>query len=342
MEAYDSVAFDRVEIVIVFKIKESRACRYLHLIFQFNFLKCNHMNTPAVLLIAFNRPESTLRVLNQIRIARPRRFYFACDGARVGVEDDVERVNMVRKLVGNIDWPCDVKTRFLDENVGCAQSCAGAISWFLLDAGEGIILEDDTLPTLAFFRYCAIMLERFRNNTNVGCIAGSNLALPVRFTHGYDFSRLVACWGFATWKRCWVDYEIHPQKLELTEPCLAKLNKRCRFFFVKSINLIASGNVHTWDFQFLIKLLRSNQLTVVPRENLVLNIGFDGVGTHYVNKGRPWWVPSRSVESSDDYSFHASVSPNVKFDRYYQCASFGGASKFKILYLKIARIFTLC
>ena len=102
--------------------------------------------TPAVLLIAFNRPAQTRQVFAAIRSARPARLYLACDGPRAGKAGEAEKVQQVRALAQEVDWPCEVSTRFLDQNVGCGHGPAGAIEWFLSAAGEGIILEDDCVP----------------------------------------------------------------------------------------------------------------------------------------------------------------------------------------------------
>ena len=54
--------------------------------------------TPAVLLIAFNRPAQTRQVFAAIRSARPARLYLACDGPRAGKAGEAEKVQQVRAL----------------------------------------------------------------------------------------------------------------------------------------------------------------------------------------------------------------------------------------------------
>ena len=74
---------------------------------------------PPVLIVAFNRPESTRRVFAAVRAARPARLFLACDAPRPGKAGEAERVAEVRALVGAVDWPCDVRTRFPEANLGC-------------------------------------------------------------------------------------------------------------------------------------------------------------------------------------------------------------------------------
>ena len=108
------------------------------------------MTTPAILFIVFRRPEVTARVFEALRQARPERLYLAADGPRAVVPGEAERCAQTRAIVSSVDWPCDVKTLFRDENVGVRRGVSEAISWFFQHESEGIIFEDDCLPSPEF------------------------------------------------------------------------------------------------------------------------------------------------------------------------------------------------
>jgi len=64
-----------------------------------------------VLLIAFNRPESTARVLAVLAELQPQRLYVACDGPRADRSGEAERCQAVRQMIGSgpdgaISWHC--------------------------------------------------------------------------------------------------------------------------------------------------------------------------------------------------------------------------------------------
>ena len=64
------------------------------------------------------------------------------------------------------------------------------------DAGEGIILEDDTLPDVTFFRFCGEMLDRYRTTTNVMQVSGYNVLSGRYETESdYLFSQTGFSWG---------------------------------------------------------------------------------------------------------------------------------------------------
>jgi hypothetical protein len=103
-----------------------------------------------ILFLVFNRPEKTSRVFEAIKAAKPGRLYISADGPRPGNSEDARLCNTVRAIVTHVDWPCRVKTRFNMENQGCKMAVSSAISWFFEQETEGIILEDDCLPSPAF------------------------------------------------------------------------------------------------------------------------------------------------------------------------------------------------
>src|SRR5690606_9199588 len=107
-----------------------------------------------VLLLAFNRPDTALRVFERVREARPARLYIAADGPRPGVEKDRALCAETRKIYEQVDWDCTVRRLFLEENRGCRIAVSAAITWFFRQEEEGIILEDDCLPVNDFFYFC--------------------------------------------------------------------------------------------------------------------------------------------------------------------------------------------
>ena len=70
----------------------------------------------AVLLIVFNRLETTRVVFDAIRDAKPPRLYIAADGPRSDRPREDEEVEAVRIFVtDSIDWDCEVRTLFRKE-----------------------------------------------------------------------------------------------------------------------------------------------------------------------------------------------------------------------------------
>src|SRR5271169_304080 len=145
--------------------------------------------------------------MEAIRRAQPPRLYVAADGPR-DRPGEPRRCEEVRRIATAVDWPCDVKTLFRDQNLGLRRAVASAIDWFFESEEEGIVLEDDCLPSLDFFRFCTELLERYRTDTRVMAICGSSYVNPgSNHTASYYFSYYADVWGWATWRRAWQLYD---------------------------------------------------------------------------------------------------------------------------------------
>ena len=88
------------------------------------------LRTP-VLFLVFNRLDTTKQVFEAIRRAKPPRLYVAADGPRADHRGEDEKVQAVRDyILSSIDWDCEVKTLFRDENLGVKRAVSSAIDFF--------------------------------------------------------------------------------------------------------------------------------------------------------------------------------------------------------------------
>lgn len=243
--------------------------------------------TPAlatpVLLLAWRRPDCTRKVIDALRQVRPTVLYVACDGPSPQRAGEAEAVAATRALVANaIDWPCRVERLFADANQGCRLGVSRAISWFFEQESEGIILEDDCVPHPDFFGYCAALLERYRHDSRVWCISGSNHQQGHHRGDGsYFFSRYNHCWGWASWRRCWQHYdgELSRWPLLRSSGLLATVFDdplEARWWGAIWDRLLAEGKPDSWAYRWTFSCFSQGGLTALPNRNLVANIGFDG------------------------------------------------------------------
>jgi hypothetical protein len=239
-----------------------------------------------VLFMMFARLESALKVFERIRAVRPRRIFLAADGPRVDHPGEDQKCIEVReRIVGAIDWECEIHTLFRKENLGCKYAIASAISWFFENVEDGVILEDDCLPELSFFSFCEAMLDKFSNESRIGHIGGFNCQEGiVRGTGSYYFSKYFHVWGWASWRRAWDGYEVdmndYPQFS--AERALHNLfnNSFIENYWDKKFSLTYQGKVDTWDYQWVYRNFKADRISIIPNVNLIRNIGFTSEGTH--------------------------------------------------------------
>lgn len=258
-------------------------------------------NTPILFLI-FNRKDTTEKVFEVIRSQKPRYLFVAADGPRPDKNGEIEKCRETRSVI-NVDWECELKTLYRDDNLGCRDAVSSAISWFFEQVEYGIILEDDCLPDDSFFRYCEELLYKYKDDDRIGNISGNCFFSGVidKNNLSYDFSNICHTWGWATWRRVWKNFDINLN-------CWVQSKKERRSWLFNSFgekacltpfiqDAIYSKNNHSaWDIQYFIMLRLYNQLCIYPSVNLVTNIGLNSVdATHTKNDNDKYYIKSETM-----------------------------------------------
>ena len=292
------------------------------------------MSTP-ILFIIFNRPDVTRKVFGAIRQAQPMKLFIAADGPRTNTPSDVKLCDEAREIVKNIDWTCDVQVLFRNTNAGCKVAVSSAITWFFNNVEEGIILEDDCLPSESFFPYCEQMLRLYKDDKRIMLISGYNKQNTWRVTkNDYFFSNLGGIWGWATWKRAWSQYDLNMKNLDdfinnhyfeyLLGDSVGKTRK-------KQILDVRNNKVDTWDYQWAFARHINSGMAIVPSKNTVKNIGFGDNATHTKNIS-----DSESVDLHE-LSFPLKINNLVIADKKYDSLFLD--NKLRYLMNRIMRFF---
>ena len=274
-------------------------------------------DTP-ILFCNFNRPNLTQRVLASIRDQRPKTLFLACDGPRANHPDDVANVSGVRAILENVDWPCDVYTRFPEGNLGCKRAMSSAIDWAFDHTEELIILEDDCLPSPSFFGYCHNLLDRFRDDQRVMMISGNNFQPRPTSSNSYYFSRWPHIWGWATWKRAWnafdVDISSWPQVRQSHQLKTLISDPLEYAHWSQTFDAQHAGHIDTWDFPWVYAVWANHGLSILPERNLVSNIGFGKEATHTLDPESVLaGLPAHDLE---EIVHPERVEVNLEADRY--------------------------
>lgn len=242
------------------------------------------MQTP-VLILFFNRPDLLQRLFDQVRRAQPPVLFLYQDGARS--ERDIPNIEACRQVVADIDWPCQVHRLYQDRNYGCDPSNFMSHRWAFSIVERCIVFEDDDLPSQSFFTFCDEMLERYANDDRIGMISGFNTDEHTTDIgdDDYFFSTNFSIWGWASWRRvvskwddtyAWLDDPVTVRRIEqLTH----ERNLR-RDFLPMSRAHRASGKAF-YETIFQAHLLQNSQLAIIPRVNMVRNLGVTDDSTHF-------------------------------------------------------------
>lgn len=242
-----------------------------------------------VLLIFFNRPDHIRQVFEQVKLARPSKLYLYQDGARLNRLDDVKNVEKCRAVLCDeqIDWECEVYRLYQTENYGCDPSEFIAQKWMFESEEYGIVLEDDDIPSQSFFPFCKELLERYKDDDRINIICGmNNTGVSEHLKESYLFTQKGSIWGWASWRRVidtwdgkyeWMDNQ--------TKREIIKKNMGDKHFneWIKIVERHKKSGREHYESILAASLFLYNRLNIVPKYNMITNIGLSQESTHSVS-----------------------------------------------------------
>lgn len=246
----------------------------------------------AVIFLVFNRPEATERVFAEIRHVKPPVLLVVADGPRHDRPDEKIKCERVRAIVNQVDWPCKMITNYSDTNMGCQHRVSTGLTWAFDIVEEAIVLEDDCVPEPTFFHFCDELLERYRNDERIMLISGNNFQFGRKRTKdSYYFSRFNHIWGWASWRRAWAYYDDsmkHWPKIKDGDWLRDLLpDTNARQYWSDIFQATYEQRINSWGFRWTFACWINNGLTILPRVNLVANIGCNPEGTHSFDVSNP-------------------------------------------------------
>ncbi len=235
------------------------------------------IETP-ILILVFNRPDKIKLLLNELKLFKPIKIYIGADGPRN--QKEMSLTNEVRKIIDNsINWECDVFKLYREENLGLRVAVSQSITWFFENEDAGIILEDDCLPSSAFFKYADTLLKKHYSDHKIFHISGNNLR-PTN-DHSYHLSKYPRVWGWATWKRAWKSYDDSDDFIsQLTKKQIKKMFPRAidRAFWSIIIDKMKLPNGtlkrRSWAYFWALNIRSQQGYAIQPEQNLIHNVGF--------------------------------------------------------------------
>jgi hypothetical protein len=245
------------------------------------------LSTPVVFAI-FKRPETTAKVFETIRQAKPPKLFVIADGPRLHVPGEAEQCAATRAIIDRVDWDCEVFTNYSETNLGCGKRLSSGLDWVFDNVEEAIILEDDCLPDPSFFRFCEELLDKYRDDCRIFSISGQNVQFGRQRTeYSYYFSRYNHSWGWATWKRAWqyfdFDMKLWPeaQAKEVLNDILPDAATARFWTNVFQSTYLEHRNI--WDYQWTFTCWIQGASCILSNTNLISNIGFGEGSTNTPN-----------------------------------------------------------
>jgi len=293
------------------------------------------VETP-ILYITFARPEYASQSFAAIKKAKPKKLYFYSNKARNEKTDEVARNEEVRSYIKQIDWDCEVKTWFREEYVDVYTSLWGAIDWIFSNEEKAIIIEEDVVSSLAFFDFVDQIIDKYKDNPHVWMISGNNCTPrynPDKLS--YWPTRFIHIFGWASWRNRW--FGIDKEMKEWPEFRVSKAFSQ--YWGMKICTIVQRSyydkvyknykKYNPWDFVFSYNMVKNRSYCIVPKVNLVADVGVSGVH-HKQKKVSPYQTDSSLPDKFSITNIPSEILPTPYDKGHFYSYILGGLIRRKI------------
>ena len=277
------------------------------------------MKTP-ILLLVYIKPNTTKKIIKVLKRVNAKKIYISINIPHRRDEKNFLNNSKVKKIIKSIDWKCRIIKKERKIHLDSYNSYRLAIKWFFRNEKEGIILEDDTLPNITFFEFCTKLLEKYRKNKKISQICGSSFLNEKIKGPNYKFSNYCFCWGYATWRRSIKDFDSTFKKWKI----IKKKNKLKRILNDKSFisywtdifDALAEKKITAWDYTWMLSNWEKGKISIIPKKNLIQNIGFVKEATHTKIKYKDWYTKIKPYNMQYMDIHPKVIRPDLNYDKW--------------------------
>lgn len=244
-----------------------------------------------IVVFLFKRTEKTVRIIKEISKVKPKKLYLIADGPRN--EEEVSLVNECRNSVENeINWNCEIIKNYAQVNQGVYDRIAEGALWVFSKEDYAIFLEDDNLPELTFFPFCKELLQKYKEDSRVFWICGTNYLKEYEPADGssYLFTQNMLPCGWASWGEkfrkfydgrleLWKDVDVK-RKVEFSYFDKRLLKQDMLHWDMELERMQNSLRPISWDYQMSFSIRAHGLYGIVPKYNQIRNIGVDNFSIH--------------------------------------------------------------
>lgn len=275
-----------------------------------------------IVIFAFNRPESLLRLLHSLKecpLFSQSEVFVNVDGPRN--EYDKEKVTQTIKIAEGFTKNV-VASKF---NKGLAQSVIQGVSRILSKYGKAIVLEDDLVCMPGFLRYMNQMLDEYEDEKNVCSICGYGLKIrrPKNYMGDVYSSVRSSSWGWGTWQDRWesIDWDVRDYND-------FKKDKKSRRSFNQGgsdMSSMLDGYMahknNSWAIRFCYWQWRNGKVSIHPFMSLVDNEGYGKDATNCRQTYSRFKIEREASLTKEQWAMPENVIPQssitIQLARYH-------------------------
>lgn len=230
-----------------------------------------------LLIIAYNRPFHLNKILNEMigLVSKDLPLFISIDGPKK--KSDIH-------LVKKCEEVCKEFSNFIgfeyfknSTNLGLRKNVIGSINKVFENYNSIIVLEDDLSISQVGIYWAKKALNKYKNIKEVNHI---NLWTPPNVVSKTDyFTRYMNCWGWATWKDRWVDFNLIDE-IKNDIPDNLKKDFNWNGSNLEQLRQNSLGLNKTWAVFWSKHIFQKKGLCLNPQVSFVKNLGFDQFSTN--------------------------------------------------------------
>ena len=240
-----------------------------------------------IVIFIYNRIfhfKTTIKYLKKNTLASKSDLILFCDGPKN--KNDAKKVNLVRNYARNISGFKSVNLFFRKKNMGLVNNIINGVTEILKRYSKIIVLEDDMICHKNFLNYMNVNLNIYKSNKNVASIHGFNYPYQNNSKDNFFFLKGADCWGWATWRRVWKNFEKNQQilisKFKKNKELINNFNFYGGYDYYKMLRKNISKPKKSWAIKWYASAFLKELYTLYPVRSLIKNIGGDGSGENCI------------------------------------------------------------
>lgn len=273
---------------------------------------------PVVIFVydRFSHAKKTLEALQKNNLAHMTNLIIYSDHYKQSNKNSVLKV---RKLIKKYKKFKSVKIIMRKKNFGLADSIRLGITETFRKYDKAIFLEDDIVTGKYFLNFMNNCLIKYKNDKKIFHISSWNYPMIDYGLSDINFSSVMNCWGWATWRDRWNKVSFDKKKIykNFSIKKIQKLNIDGyeNFWFTFLLNY--KKKIKTWAIYWAIAIVNYDGLCIFPKNSFSQNIGMDGSGKNNFKKIfiNPYLFKNK-INNSSKTEFPKEIKEN-KIHKFY-------------------------
>lgn len=237
--------------------------------------------SPALLLIGYNRPHLLFKRISEIATMQVKHVYVSIDG---GSESHTEQMRLVlHEAHRTLSKATNLEIIHHKQNLGMSRHITESITAILKSHDSIVVVEDDIALNKNFFENIVIGLKLLSTKNKLGTVTAFS---PLNYkgseviNNRWRLTPYFYGWGWGCSQESWENYkiDISDLDLEVSLSCSTSWNKLSNFqknFWISKFNKVKLNSQLTWDYQMQYVSFKYDYINLCPIFRFVDNVGFN-------------------------------------------------------------------